>query len=60
MLKKSGSNIGDFSRSQRFLKGQTPTSDTSAKTSVCRAVILLKIAISHTQLSELESGSIAH
>lgn len=57
MLKKGGSSIGDFSRSQRFLKDQTSdTENSSAKTSVSRAVILLKSAISDTQLSGLESG----
>lgn len=53
-MKNFGTGVGEFSRSHRFLT----TGQSGGKTSVCRAVVLLKNAIKSETLNRIQQGKI--
>lgn len=54
-MKNCRTDIGEFSRSYRFVKVGT-ADNAEAKKSVCRAVILLQSALSDHQLERIRHG----
>ena len=56
-MKNGGTDIGEFSRSYRFVKAGT-SSNLEAKKAVCRAVICMRNALSDHQLGRIERGKL--
>lgn len=54
-MKNYGMDIGEFSRSYRFLKAGTSDNPEGNK-SVCRAVIFLQSVLSEYQLEKIQRG----